>query len=46
MQISYGNFSIPLKVFENYMVGMMCGHFTRGHPEGSLELEFIMTHYL
>ena len=46
MQISYGNFSIPLKLFENYMVGMMCGHFLRGHPEGSLELEFIMTQYL
>ena len=46
MQILYGNFSIPLKLFENYMVGMMCGHFMRGHPEGSLELEFIMSHYL
>lgn len=46
MQIPYGNFSIPLMVFENYMVDMMRSRFVRGHPEGSLELEFIMTHYL
>ena len=46
MQIPYGNFSIPLMVFENYMVGMMCGHFIRAHPEESLELEFIMSHNL
>ena len=46
MQIPYGNFSIPLIIFENYMVGMMCGHFIRAHPEESLELEFIMSHNL
>ena len=36
MQISYGNFSIPLKVFENYMAGMMCGHLLRAIQRGHL----------